>query len=51
MMERTLVRDEVVDLGVPPQPGGSIPRPGELRLFCGDPETWFGGMQRDGVYI
>jgi hypothetical protein len=57
MMERTLVGDEVVDLGVPPQPGGSIPRPGELRLTgfgktdSGDPEMWFGGMQRDGVYI
>ena len=55
MMERALVGDEVVDLGVPPQPGGSIPRPGELRLLAarlpGDLETWFGGMQRDGVYI
>lgn len=57
MMERALVGDEVVDLGVPPQPGGPIPRPGELRLTgfgktdSGDPEMWFGGMQRDGVYI
>jgi hypothetical protein len=37
--------------------GGSTPRPGELRLTGvgreedGDPEMWFGAMQRDGVYI
>jgi hypothetical protein len=37
--------------------GGSMPRPGELRLAGpgraedGDAEMWFGAMQRDGVYI
>jgi hypothetical protein len=37
--------------------GGSMPRPGELRLRGagraedGDAEMWFGAMQRDGVYI
>jgi hypothetical protein len=37
--------------------GGSIPRPGELRLTGvgnadgSDVDMWFGGMQRDGVYI
>ena len=37
--------------------GGSMPEPGELRLSgagrtdSGEPEMWFGSMQRDGVYI
>lgn len=37
--------------------GGSMPEPGALRLRgvgktdSGEPEMWFGAMQRDGVYI